>query len=489
MGYRQPMRRRRVTVALVALAGLALPTAAARADGTVTADYSGTLTGTFVYDPARPALDSEKRTLKWQETATYGVTATGPNDVTARLVSSSLTASGEIDAVYAPPNQASSCSGTIGLAQGFNAQNFGWPSVAASFDGTKFEADALAPLTAPEVASTGSGDCGIPSGGISVLGPVKPDPQSQGDDWLSPQLIALSNAPTTSKPYKVDYTAPDNRSHLVVDATLTLTNVGGAAPSPPGPANGPFLPADKAVALQDLRTAVAAAAGPCLQEGTGLLMFGAGAVLLGAGPAIGPVLVITGSLTAALLAPLCTEAIKRVVSDYRRYHDPPFPDFQTAAEPVAIDRRVPLPSCGHAGRAVRAFCASLRARYAALLLAARRVSADDHALELTVGRQTAAHTAGDTAAVALQARTATTLEQRMVRDLHAQGSAGAAVRSLLRGRHVRLQLTRGQSTKAIGAVVRLAGRQGVTRAQLAAVAPTALRPRSVDVLAGFADPG
>ena len=55
MGYRRPMRRRRVTVALVALAGLALPTAAARADGTVTADYSGTLTGTFVYDPARPA--------------------------------------------------------------------------------------------------------------------------------------------------------------------------------------------------------------------------------------------------------------------------------------------------------------------------------------------------------------------------------------------------------------------------------------------------
>ena len=112
---------------------------------------------------------------------------------------------------------------------------------------------------------------------------------------------------------------------------------------------------------------------------------------------------------------------------------------------------------------MRAFCASLRGRYVALVRAARRVSADDHALELTVGRQTAAHTAGDTAAVALQAATATTLEKAMTKHLRAQGKAGARVRKLLRSRHIRLRLTRRQSKKAIGAVVRLARRKGITR--------------------------
>lgn len=479
------MLLRGATLALVALAGLALPAAAARADGTVTADYSGSLTGTYVYDPARPALDSETRKFTWHETATYAVTASGPNDVAARIVSSSVTASGQIDASYAPPNQAMSCTGTVGLAPSFDAAHFGRPSVSASFDGARFEADGLAPITSDQIGSTGSGACAMTA---SVLGPVKTDPQSPADDWITPQLIALSNAPTSSKRYDVDYTTPDNTSHLVVHATLTLTNVGGAAPTPAGPVNGPFVPADKLAARQDLRTAVAAAAGPCLQQGTGLLMFGSGAVLLGTGPAIGPVLVTTGSLTAAFLAPFCAEAIKRVVSDYRRYHDPPFPDFHTVARPPAINRRVALPSCRHTRQTVHAFCASLRARYVALVRAARRVSADDHALELTVGRQTAAHAAGDTAAVALQASTATTLEHAMTKDLRAQGRAGARVRTLLRSRHIRLRLTRKQSKKAIGAVVRLAGRKGVTRAQLAAVAPKALRSRSIDVLAGFADP-
>ena len=54
----------------------------------------------------------------------------------------------------------------------------------------------------------------------SVLGPVKTDPDSPANDWITPQISALSNAPTTSKPYDVDYTTPDQRSHLVVHATL-----------------------------------------------------------------------------------------------------------------------------------------------------------------------------------------------------------------------------------------------------------------------------
>jgi hypothetical protein len=477
---------------LLALATLALP-GAALADGTITAVYEGKFDGHFVYNVADPEAWRHDVHLEWKETSVYAVKSSGPNDVTLTLSSSTLTASGTKKASYAPPNAAMSCDATLKLRDGFDAASFNRPSVGWDFVRKEFQALGLAPTSGAQVQSSAGGQCEVPING-GILGPVTLPQQTSPSDWITPELRALYNAPTTTVPFKVDAktTSANSESHVIVDAALTLTNTGGVPPAVPPPAGpspaGPEIPADKRAAFRDLGPAVRWATLPCTVEAQGLTLLGTGVLFAGA-PGGGLALAVSGNLLAGAFAPTCAEAIKRIISDYRRYKDPPFPDFHTVARPAAVSQRVALPSCKRYPKRIRGYCSDLRAAVTRLVIAARKVSAVDRSLETTVGRQTAAISARDASAVALQAATAEQLGAQMAAALREQGRAGAKIAALLRSRGLRLRHTRAQNSKVIAAVARLVGRKGVSRTDLAAAVPSALQPRASDLTQALANPG
>jgi hypothetical protein len=322
------------------------------------------------------------------------------------------------------------------------------------------------------------------------------DPQSRM--FLGALSAFDDDLPATGgeKRYNADQTAtikPQNASdtttgtisrsvHAVLSTGPGSPPLGGGSAS--GPPAGPTKAA-KDAARMDLRPALDDAAGPCFQEGLTLGLLGAGVLVSGAGPIIGGGLVVAGGLTAPIAAPLCTAAIERVVADYRTYKDPPVAGIHEAARPAAV-HAPSLPSCRKYHGRLRTFCSGLRGDNARFVVAARHTTAVAKALETTIGRATAARAAGDSAAIALQEKTAKRLSADFRLALRAQRSAGAKVAERLRAAHSRYRLSAKQNAAAVRAVLARLAPSGITAAELHPVARAAFNPGSVDLLARLA---
>ncbi|HEY1511529.1 MAG TPA: hypothetical protein VGF93_21150, partial [Solirubrobacteraceae bacterium] len=183
--------------------------------------------------------------------------------------------------------------------------------------------------------------------------------------------------------------------------------------------------------------------------------------------------------------PLCTAAIQRVVADYRTYKDPPVAGIHEAARPAAV-HAPSLPSCQKYHGRLRTFCSGLRGDNARFVVAVRHTTAVAKALETTIGRATAARAAGDSAAIALQEKTAKRLSADFRLALRAQRSAGAKVAGRLRAAHLRYRLSAKQNAAAMRAVLARLARSDITAAELHPVAGGAFDPGSVDLLARLA---
>jgi hypothetical protein len=301
--------------------------------------------------------------------------------------------------------------------------------------------------------------------------------------------------PTTGgeKRYNADQTAtikPQNASDTTTGTIsrsvhAVLSTGPGSPPLGGGPASGPPAPptaAAQTAARMDLRSALDDAAGPCFEEGLPLGLLGAGVLVSGAGPIIGGGLVVAGGLTAPIAAPLCTAAIERVVADYRTFKDPPVAGIHEAARPAAV-HAVSLPSCRRYHGRLRTFCSGLRGDDARFVVAVRHTTAVARALETTVGRATAARTAGDSAALALQEKTAQRLSVEFRSAVRAQRSAGAKVAERLRAAHLRYRLSAKQHAAAVRAVLARLAPSAITAAELRPVAGGAFSPGGVDLLA------
>jgi hypothetical protein len=319
------------------------------------------------------------------------------------------------------------------------------------------------------------------------------DPQSRM--FLAAQSAFDDDLPATGgeKRYNADQTAtikPQNASDTTTGTIsrsvhAVLSTGPGSPPLGGGPAVGPPVGPTKAAkdaARMDLRSAVDDAAGPCFEEGLPLGLLSAGVLVSGAGPIIGGGLVVAGGLTAPIAAPLCTAAIERVVADYRTYKDPPVAGIHDAARPAAV-HAASLPSCRRYHGRLRTFCSGLRGDDSRFVVAVRHTTAVARALETTIGRATAARAAGDSAALALQEKTAKRLSVHFRSALRAQRSAGAKVAERLRAAHIRYRLSAQQHTAAVRAVLARLAPSSITAAELQPVAGGAFTPGRVDLLA------
>lgn len=263
-------------------------------------------------------------------------------------------------------------------------------------------------------------------------------------------------------------------------SSQTLVEVMGSAAT-----IGPWKQHDQQAAKADLRVARQNARIYCTPHALGLLGFGAGTLLLGAGTAVGSSLVVAGALTALATEPFCLATIKRVAADYRRYRDPPDPDFEALADPARASR-VSLPSCRRWHGSSRAFCGKLRAAEQRWAQDAELAASIDQALATTSSREAAAVAANNGSAAGQQDTHIQTLEGQESTALENQQSAGRAVARLLKARHITYRISTAQSQKMIHAIEQTLSRQQITAAELNAVAPGALKPQAAHTSVGLA---
>lgn len=246
--------------------------------------------------------------------------------------------------------------------------------------------------------------------------------------------------------------------------------------------DGPNFTQAKRDAQADLPAALKNAIVYCTPTAIGLGSLGVGTLMIGTSSP----LAIAGALTAYATQPFCLATIKRVLLDYRRYKDPPAPDYTQLADPVPVTGLM-APSCKRRHGQLRAFCAALEAAEGSWVNVAGMLASVEQALETTVARESAAVAAGDQASVTLQDGHLPMLEQQEHAALKAEGGAGKAIARLLRTHGISYRMNKAQSRKTITAVERYLAKQGLPAAALTQVVGAgALRPRAINILAALA---
>jgi hypothetical protein len=499
---------RRMIAVVVATLLLASAASSAAATRTYTAQYRGDYALKFDARDGLGDYSTVDQTFTWTERVYTEVTTSGQMTSTRTLkAQGTLTETGQQGIRLMPPPPTSlRCTVTelktdkpylLGLTVGPAGPPLRGVGVGAT----------LPDAVPKQLTITGPPDCQVTGEAWLLSTPYSADysdqfPADAQSAMFNDAFGASANGlPATGgvKRYDVEQTAainmgsnPPSTGKISRSMHAVLSTGPGSPPLGTGNGAGPGPPpkptqAAKDAARLDLRPALDAAEGPCLQEGLTLGLIGAGVVVSGSGAIIGGALAITGSLTAPIAAPLCTAGIERVVADYRIYKDPPLPGIHLAARPAAV-RAPRLPSCTRYRGRLLSFCAGLRADNARLVKAARHTAAVANALETTVGRATAAGAAADRSAIALQAATAKRLSAQFRRALGDQATAGRRVAARLRAANVRMRLNAKQSATAITIVLARLTPDAITAADLAPTAASALRPGPVDLLQRLAHP-
>ena len=310
---------------------------------------------------------------------------------------------------------------------------------------------------------------------------------SAGVNWIAfPNGGTHSENDTCTAPDASDGRG-DSWSGVSYSAQVTLTAPGTG---PPGGAvgakgqPGPNYKKIKEDAKVDFKQHAAPdAAQYCLPYAGGLLTFGAGVLLLGSG-SIGGTLAITGSLTASALSPFCNATLTRLGRDVRTFRDPPLASVGVLAAPHRA-RVAALPSCARYHGRQRRYCKALSGAYTRLDRTAAQVAADSTAMEETISRETAALNSGNLSAASAQDVHLGALLATENADRGAEGAAGRSVAAALRSGGVLFKLSKKQSIRAIAAMLKQAAKHGVSRSDIAALAPAVLTPKPVDLRAGL----
>ena len=312
------------------------------------------------------------------------------------------------------------------------------------------------------------------------------------DDSPEVEIDWVSFPPNSSYSVPDDCSAEAVSTHENWRATLTqnvsLSSAGlvsstssGPSPpqsNPPPPAQyGPEFPKAKEEALESLRDHdIPALERYCGPEAAGLLSLTSG-VLTG-----NAALSVAGGLTASALSPFCGQTIVRTVKDYKTHADPPLESVDVIARPAAAGT-VKLPPCSRYHRTVRPFCERLRAAYEKLVSAATRTASIATALEETVSREHAAYLTDDATAIAAQDADLRTLAGELAGAQEADTSAGEEVAKALRGGHLRFEMSKKQSQKAIAKMEHALAKNGIGASELKALDAPALKPAKTNLLA------
>lgn len=259
-----------------------------------------------------------------------------------------------------------------------------------------------------------------------------------------------------------------------IHSTLDIGGRGPAAAAPP-PSKAQTTPERvRNAVLADVRAELVQALYPCLTAGAGVTLFATAAPVIG---------VVVGGTMTAVAAPLCAIEIQILRQLSLAYYDPPVPGY-TRVEPVRTGPTptVRLSSCPKADPSARAFCERLHADATAWLASFGQIRDVTTTLAITIGRESAAAKAGDTAALAKQQRAALALVPRLGSAVAAQRRAGARVAATLESGKATGALSKDQSAQAIETLLARLEAKGVSAAQMRSAAPAALTPRPRDLI-------
>jgi len=375
---------------------------------------------------------------------------------------------GNISAVVPPPNQATSCAGTLSDNPKLPVLSYQYTPGLEPGKTNVVQVNGNAPnVFLSSSPQTPFGFCG---NGQNEVAWGAPAPQPHPDPTQA-QIDYVLGSGAVSQPFKEDWREPagGGEEHFVLDSTLA---VNGAAPALPATPK-----AVRAAALAALRAEISQALYPCLTATAGLILFGTST----------PIGVVAGGTMFAVGAPACAQVLAMLVNLQRAYRDPPVAGYRSVAR---VRRRPPskiaFRSCSGHGSALAASCRRLQALARAWVTSLQRARESSQALATTVGREGAARAAHDSAAAARQGKAAVGLLPTLRGDLRGQAAAGAALSSFLRRLRVAGSLTSAQSSLAIGDVVQRISRSGVTGAELEGEAPSQLTPKPLDLVGALA---
>jgi hypothetical protein len=280
-----------------------------------------------------------------------------------------------------------------------------------------------------------------------------------------------ASGPTTQKFSFADSLSPTERTTLKTAVTFTSTATPTVGPEAP-----PKVPqAVKDAARDAARAELGAAVYPCATSLAGASIFGV------MGPAIGP---ITGGTMIAVAGPVCANQIVIINNLARTVVDPPVADYTVIARvPTTSPTPVPLSDCSHAPAADRAYCTRLHAAAQAWAAAIQHEADVTTALSTTVGRVSAASSAGDVQAATAQVQAATALMPQLATARQNQDQLGAALAAIVKTDHADGAVTAATTGSAYDAIVHTLTTQGVAEADLRTTLGDALTPGPLDVLA------
>jgi hypothetical protein len=346
-----------------------------------------------------------------------------------------------------------------------------------------------------ELTSTGTGHCQL----TTVLGATGADGSQQTGSCasfppttaFSPLTVRNARAAGYTKTIDLVQTATPTGG-CGNGSTFTATRsihakliVGGGGPPVSTPDRA--LAAQrrqKAFAVGDLLTQLLRAEGPC-----SYVALGAGTVLWSStvGGPTAPAALIPAEYLISAGAPLCGPYLVQAFRDVQTANDPPAGNINAIAKPVRTPSSAAaakkLPSCAGQPAALQSFCRTLKADLADQIAAAQRSAALAGALLTTVDRETKAHKTHHPAALRRQSRAG----DRLVKDLktaerHERG-IGARIAALIGAHSVTGQLTAGEDATAIASILRKLKADGVGRATVHRLAPSALIAGPYDLLA------
>lgn len=249
-----------------------------------------------------------------------------------------------------------------------------------------------------------------------------------------------------------------------------------------GPSQGSGTDAKRA-ARDDLRHAIERAKGPCLHLAISLGVMTSGAVWTSVAATIpggipaGGALIATGAVMGSAVSPLCTEQIKQIVVSYSIYkRDPPVPKVVSALR---------LPSCTRWQGKVREYCTQLSAAVEKVVAAESKVLPVLKRLQTAAAKLVAARTAGNAAGVTKAQSDVDTAVAALTAARAASSDAGKEVARVVKAAGVKGVLNRADSAATLDALLAELDRVGVPASDLRKIAPSALRPGRIDVLAAL----
>jgi hypothetical protein len=433
---------------------LTVPAAEARsarvaAAETITAQWSGHVDWTEVYDPSRPAIELNTGSIGWTYSITVRATPSG-GMVVGRP---QLTINGKLTETAAPPNQGLDCTGTLSARPGAPANQFG--PVGIVYQGPSWGLDAFPPWTGEWAASTGrpnSGCATVPNGGSPAPAcGSRPEPQL----GLLPREL-----PWSHEPYPLSGVGRNNNG--AVDcwmsgtATLAFTGTGAGTPATVPATPGRFRA--KALATMALETTYQDALYPCLATAATVPLFG-----------LGPIGQVVGLGVGAIGGPLCLAYLKTIDELAQVIKDPPLDSFDQIARPLVARTAVTLPACSRFSGAAATLCTQLEPRLLRLLGAAQRVQSVTGAMRTTIARESGALKARNAGAVRRQDRALVGLDRQLVAALSARTAAGTSLGALLNAAAIPVTLPGAQAASAGQSVAKRLAALGLSRRTLASV--------------------